>query len=267
MKKNIKFLIISFTLFIVVIYGHNNCKAATKCISIDSGSGNSQYDITGNGKKDLIKNSSGNNCALYINGKQVFKPDNKAEYLSVKLYPLNKKTIYFVISENYMESDEICGYSMYQYKSGKLEKLCDFYNPVVKNINNIYFGVNIEHISNNKVTVLCHNQFGVTVILYWKMAYQCQNGKWRIKGNSYKVTEAAAQYRKLTASMKINIYVKPGSKTILYTIKPGDIITVNRIYIKNKKVYIQAVNSKGETGWFKSPRKIAKYFKEAAFPG
>lgn len=245
---------------------NSNAYVAAKCINLGSGAGNSQYDITGNGKKDIVKNGDGNNCALYINGKQVFKPDNKADYLSVKLYPL-KNNIYFIISENYMENDEICGYSMYQYKSGKLEKLCDFYNTVIQNINNIHFGIDIERISNNKATVLCHNQFGGTGILYWKMVYQYQDGKWCLKGNSYKITEAATKNRKLTSKTKLNIYKKPGNKTILYTVNPGDIITASRLYIKNKKVYIQVVNNNGETGWFKSPKKPAEYFEEAAFPG
>ncbi len=266
MKKITKLLIIPFVLFIITICGYDKCKAAPKYISLDNGAENSQYDITGNGKKDIIKNGDGNNCTLYINGKQVFKPNNKADYLSVKLYPL-KKNIYFIISENYMETDEICGYSMYQYKSGKFEKLCDFYNTVIKNINNIHFGINIEQISDNKVTVLCHNQFGGTGILYWNMLYQYQNGKWRLKGNSYKITEAATKNKKLTSKTKIKIYEKPGSNKILYTIKPGDIITTSRLYIKNKNVYIKVVNSKGETGWFKSPNKTAEYFEEAVFPG
>lgn len=266
MKKLIKFFIIPFVLFLITICGHDKCRAEAKYINLDNGTENNQYDITGDGKKDIVKNGDGDNCALYINGKQVFKPDNKADYLSVKLYPL-KKNIYFVISENYMESDEICGYSMYQYKSGKLEKLCDFYNNVIKNINNIHFGIDIERISDNKVTVLCHNQFGGTGILYWNMLYQYQNGKWRLKGNSYKITEAATKNRKLTSKTKIKIYEKPGNKTILYTIKPGDIITVSRLYIKNKNVYIKVVNSNGKTGWFKSPRKTEEYFEEAVFPG
>ena len=73
MKKITKLLIIPFVLFIITICGYDKCKAAPKYISLDNGAENSQYDITGNGKKDIIKNGDGNNCALYINGKQVFK--------------------------------------------------------------------------------------------------------------------------------------------------------------------------------------------------
>ena len=99
------------------------------------------------------------------------------------------------------------------------------------------------------------------------MLYQYQDGKWRLKGNSYKITEAATKNKKLTSKTKIKIYEKPGSNKILYTIKPGDIITTSRLYIKNKNVYIKVVNSKGETGWFKSPNKTAESFEEAVFPG
>ena len=60
MKKITKLLIIPFVLFIITICGYDKCKAAPKYISLDNGAENSQYDITGNGKKDIIKN-----CLLY----------------------------------------------------------------------------------------------------------------------------------------------------------------------------------------------------------
>lgn len=268
MKNFIKYILLSLVLFITIILEPIDSNAASKCIQLDNGMQNSQYDITSDGNKDTVKVGSEGNNSIYINDIQVFKAETNADCLSVALYPINHKKIYFVIYENYKEISDICGCAMYQYKSGSLQKVCDFYNPIVKNINAMHYNVVVKAVSNDKVTVICNNIFSGTGLLSWRMDYYCKNNSWKPKKNSYKITQTITNGKKLTAAMDINLYKKPNNKTVFFKIKSGDKIVARKLYIKSKNIYVQVATSTGSFGWFKIPEEAAIcYFEETIFPG
>lgn len=247
----------------------------------------SKYDVTGDGKKDKVKikctkpdkylQGYGTEWKVIVNGRSVCCIRENSVYvccrLKVQLYRVNKKRVYLLITKQLPNNGDISECALFQMKKGKLTKVCDFYDSIVKSISNYHYGVRISKLTSTSMTVECSDELYATSWIHWRMNYIYKNGKWKKTGNVYKVVydsdhEWTDHSSGWTANRKLNVYTTTSLKKKAFTVKSGDVVKIKKLCIKNGNTYIQITNKKGETGWIKNPKNYCNgYFKEALFAG
>jgi len=72
-----------------------------------------------------------------------------------------------------------------------------------------------------------------------------------------------------TVSRSFNTYTKAGGNTLSFASIKGERLRVQKVNIQKNAVYIQVMNEKGKTSWYKDPDKYMErgYFLEAQFGG
>ena len=245
----------------------------------------SKYDVTGDGKKDKVKikctkpdkylQGYGTEWKVIVNGKSVLRiaPMWDECQPEVQLYRVSKKRVYLSITERLPNNDDISGCALFQMKKGKLHKVCDFYDPIVKSITAFHYYVNISKMTSKSMTVECSDQLYATGRIVWHMNYVYKNGKWKKTGNVYRVfydpdNEWIDHSSGWTANRKLNVYTTTSLKKKAFTVKKGEVVKIKKLCIKNGNTYIQLTNKRGKKGWIKNPKKYSDgYFKEVHFAG
>lgn len=244
----------------------------------------SQYDLDEDGAKDAVKavvtegstaTDGAGTLRIYVNDEAVFEQTrNEYPYWTIQLITLkNGRT--FIDIESTIGSDDDCMHEIYRLKNGQLESICDFQEPYSKYGD--YYNVTITKVSGDSLIVDASAQFFTTGITHWRMKYVYMICKCQIRHesfdfgyieNSYKIQYKDMPVKnKWTAGKKLKAYKKAGSKKVVYTIKKGSTVKINRIIFKNNKIYFQIKNGKGKTGYIPCAKKYKKEFKEAAFAG
>lgn len=236
-----------------------------------------KYDVTGDGKADKVKivmkrigeNGYDGRLRIYVNGKLAY--DNIASdciYWSVGLVFLkNGKTFFNIMS--LVSSDDVDLHKLYQYKYGKFTVAYDFLKYYEGYAHNVSAGV--DSVKGNTIYASICGQFWKTGGIGHNIKIQYKNGKLKRVSNYCPISYGSERKNRWTANRKIKAYKNPGSKKVIYTIKKGDVIKINKVVYKNKKIYFQVKNKNGDgkTGYI--PETIypsAKtYFKEAYFSG
>lgn len=256
-----------------------NCAeaASVKGIPLKLRTDITQYDVTGDGKKDSVciesekpvkKNESSDSpWIITINGTVAFRsnPKHYAEYLTVVLYPISADKIYLNIKEEVGSNDDINSCAFYQYQSGKFKKVCDVFSPMTQHKSLFHFYVTSMKVSENKIKVSYLNQFSVTGYLGWSAVFRQENGIWKLDENIYPTST-----KSLTANRRLTLYKKPGGTGKALTLTKGQKVKVDKLCLKNKKAYIHIVLPNGKSGWMVSSGKNAidgYYFKEVVFAG
>ncbi len=73
-----------------------------------------------------------------------------------------------------------------------------------------------------------------------------------IPSSTYDLFKFSKEYKYKTVKA-FTVYEKAGSKTAVYKVKKGDIVTFDKMYLaKSGKVYFRTINSKGSKGWILS---------------
>ena len=73
-----------------------------------------------------------------------------------------------------------------------------------------------------------------------------------VPAKTYAFRKSSKEYQ-YKAAKSFSVYTTVGSKKVTYTVKKGDMVTFNSLYVTNtRKAYFRIVNSKGKTGWIKS---------------
>ncbi len=239
-----------------------------------------KYDVTGDGVADKIKISvkdvgeGGYNGRLkiYVNSKLAFK-EAFADYLfwEVGLIHLKNGKTFFDISCT-VASDYIALHALYECKDGKLNVVHNFHDCYGKYAR--YYDVRVYKVKGNKIYTSASIQF-LTIggFTSYNMKFAYKNGKIQRTSNIYPIIydPVSAQKNKWTVNRKIKVYKKPGSKKIKYTLKKGDVIKINKVVYKGKKIFfkIKNKNKEGKMGYIpattKYPRKM--YFKESFYSG
>ena len=267
-------------LFLVLSFsgGKKAEAAAIKGVALGSQVDITKYDVTGDGKKDTIRidcdkpdlynTGCGDDWKITINNKVVYRDNKKVhtENLTVLLYQMDHKRTYLEIQENVGSNEDISSHAFYQYQGNKLKKVCDVYEPIVKQIYDFHFFIDAVKVTEKKITISYVNQFSATGYLFWKVSYVSEKKGWKKSGNTFSVTEK----RQLTANRKITLYQKAGGKKKAFALKKGQKVKIDKICLKNGKTYMQVVCSNGKKGWFESPNKDLPeryYFKEVVFAG
>lgn len=236
-----------------------------------------QYDVNGDGEKDKVKISmkkigkDGHNGRLriYVNGKLAY--DNTADeciYWNVGLVRLKNGKAFFDI-RNLVLSDDVDLHKLYRYNNGKLKVAYDFlkyYEEYAHNVN-----TDVYKVKGNTIYVGVSAQFWKTGGIGHNIKIQYKNGKLQRISAYCPILYRSDKENKWTAIKKIKVYKKPGSKKVIYTLKKGDVIKINKLVYKNKRIYFQVKNKngKGKAGYIPEsiyPQGIGD-FKEARFSG
>lgn len=235
-----------------------------------------KYDVTGDGKEDTVKisvkwNSNRNDAVLkiFVNDKLAFK--SKAVdciYWSVDLVQLKNGKVFFELL-SLVSSDDVDIHGLYQYDNGKIKSCYDFLEFYSEYAHN--FNMNLYKVKGNTLYTVVSGQFYATGAIGHKMKLVYKKGKFQRESNSYPILYNSQKNNKWTAKRKVKVYKKPGSKTITYTLKKGNVVKINQMVYKNNKMYfkIKNKNGKGKTGYIPVEKadKAKTYFKEAYFSG
>ncbi|MCM1159408.1 MAG: hypothetical protein NC300_11915 [Bacteroidales bacterium] len=234
-----------------------------------------KYDVTGDGKVDKVKitmkrvgeNGYNGRLRIYVNNKLTY--DCIAVdciYWSVGLVCLKNGNVYFDIW-NLVSSEDVDIHGLYAYNNGKLETAYDFLKYYEGYAHNVSTGV--EKVKGNVIYVGIGAQFWKTGGISHNIKIQYKNGKLKRVSNYCPIIYGSKAENRWTAIRRIKIYEKPSSKKVIYTVKKGDVIKINKVVYKNKKIYFQVKNKKGKKGYM--PELIyptgGAYFKEAFFSG
>ncbi len=239
---------------------------------------NNKYDVTGDGKADVVKTSlkmSGYNdddgtLKIFVNDVLVYNNTIGPCYgWTVNLIPLkNGKTFFDIACTVENDREEI--HELFEYKDKKLVSIYDFKKYYSKYAN--HYGVYIKKVKGNSIYFYNYVQFiSLGGFEKYIIKYIYKDGKIKRASDYYPILYESEKDNKWTVNRKIKVYKKPGNKKVIYTLKKGDKIKIYKVVYKNKKIYFQVKNKngKGKTGYIpattKYPRK--KYFKEAFYSG
>ncbi len=235
------------------------------------------YDVTGDGKKDVIRvhsekpvNPDGYTegpWVITINGKTAFRsnPKNYTEYLTVNLYRIDSRKSYLCITDELGANNDINECAFYQYRDGKLKKVCDILTPMDRHKSILHIYIEKIKLKKDKIQVKYSNQFCATGGMYWTAVFRYSDGKWKLEGNTY-----ATRKKNLTANRKITLRKKPGGTEQALVLKKGQKVQATAICLKNKKAYIKFVLPDGRKGWMKSGSRYDRqeyYFKDVIYAG
>lgn len=235
------------------------------------------YDVTGDGKKDVIRVQSEKPVksdgytegpwVIMINGKVAYRsnPKNYTEYLTVCLYQVDSRRIYLSIADEVGSNDDINECAFYQYQDSKLKKVCDIFSPMVRHKSLLHIYIEKVKVTKKKIQVKYVNQFSVTGYLRWTAVFHYTDGKWKLDGNTYPTKK-----KNLTANRKIKLRKKPGGTEQSVVLKKGQKVQATAICLKNKKAYIKFVLPDGRKGWMKSGARYDRqeyYFKDVIYAG
>lgn len=237
-----------------------------------------KYDVTGDRIADRVKISVRNTgesgydgtLKIYVNGKLAFEETvGEYNFWEVGLIRLKNGKTFFDISCTIV-SDYIGLHAIYKYSDGKLNVIHNFLDCYSKYAR--YYNARIYKVKGNTIYTRTMIQFLTTGgFTEYNMKLVYKNGKIQRVSNSYPIIYDSTQKNKWTANRKIKVYKKAGNKKVIYTLKKGDVIKINKVVYKNRKIYFQVKNKngKGKTGYIPATTKYLKtlYFKETQYSG
>ena len=239
-----------------------------------------KYDITGDGKADKIKISTGKayydvyeKLTVTVNGKKVLCDKSSYFRVEAKLCTLKNGKVFLYLYNPFQNYDAtVCG--LYRYQNGKLVQSVDLLQVCGVGDTGYHTYGDVLSVKGNKITLQSYQinyQMGALVTAF---EYTYSKGK-LIPDNKAKVfTVWSAKYNngKLTAAYKINVYKKTDCKTKAFTLKKNQKIVGTGIYCKSGKMFAKVKRlSDGKFGYIKCindyPFKKGEPFKEIVYGG
>lgn len=213
---------------------------------------------------------------LYVKPKKEIKPVRLENEKTISRYDVTgdgKKRVYLAIEEQAPNNDDIYGYALFQVEKGKLQKVCDFYNPIAESITNSHYYVNISNMTSKSMTTECSDQLYATGRIVWRMNYAYKDGEWKETGNEYDVSynpdnEWIDRSSGWTANRKLSVYTTTSLEQECFIVEKGEVVKIQKLCIQDGNTYLQLTNQSGETGWIQNPKEYCEgYFEEVHFAG
>ncbi len=219
-----------------------------------------QYDFTGDGKKDKFQYSLTNegktNCKLTVtmNNRIVYTTSNANSY-TLKLCTLSNRKVFLNITHEWNDSDWQKLNRLYQYKGGKFTL-----NTTLLTYSDKRYQIrrsDITAVKGNQITVTYSGVTNIVGNFYWNGIYQYNSsaGKLTRKSNimaaNYKMTTHPNSW---IVSKPFNVYKKANSSERAFRTKAGEKVRINRVYSTNTKLYLEITRSNGARGWVNSPK-------------
>lgn len=237
-----------------------------------------QYDLDGDGENDEIvistQKESGDEglyiFKLFINGERPYQCVNyeSESFWDVGLVYLKNGKVFLHISEDQINTvsgtkDNVDN-SLYKYNGRYLEYVYSFYEDYRNYTNSIT--ISLDKVKGNTIYTNALVEFNlIRNDIKYKEKHIYKKGKIQRDSKGVSIKCNKKPNNKWKVNRKIKVYKKPRNKNIAYTLKKGDVIKINKVIFKRKKIYFQVKNKngKGKTGYIpaitKYPRK--EYFK------
>ena len=270
---------------IFAVYLYVKPEKEIKPVGLENEKTISRYDVTGDGKRDRVKitctrpnenwEDFGDEWQIMVNGECVHRilADWGSCRPNVQLYQVSKKRVYLGIEEQAPDNDDIYGYALFQVDHEKLQKVCDFYNPIAGSITNFHYYVNISKMTSKSMTTKCSDQLYATGRIVWRMNYAYQDGEWQETENVYDVSynpenEWLDRSSGWTANRKLSVYTTTSLEQERFIVEKGEVVKILKLCIQDGNTYLQLTNQSGETGWIQNPKEYCEgYFEEVHFAG
>lgn len=236
-----------------------------------------KYDITNDGKKDIIQlkklgKEAGwyNYFKVYINEKCALSIKENFYDTDVQYIQLSNGKAYLVI--HLVGDDDVGPNDLYMYKKGKLKKVVDLIKPI-SGIMGYHSGAEIRSVKGNKVYVDMESiSYGLAYMKY-EAIYNYKAGKLVLQGKKHKILGYSAYplndigIHTLTSTKAIQLYKSAQLKQKSIKLKTGTKLKVKMCYISDKKISFYVETLSGKKGWFRSPKDTTKMFKETMYAG
>lgn len=265
--KKIKIIITLFVLALCAgVFSQKDSVLASdeaERIELKEGKTYSQYDITGDGKKDDLivsrykdewddgiynQYDDYDGVRVYLNGERVYQKETGDVWILSNLYVLKNGTIYLEIRA-YGESDILEVGKLLQYKSGKMVAVLDLVRKQGSG--------SIEKIENDSITVSYGECYLTLGLAYFKYTYTYKEGKWQESkyGKILKVVTRPEEYvwtstKKLKVKISFTAYKAVNSNKKAVKVKAGDTVKILKCYVYKNNVYFQ-ISCDGKKGWIK----------------
>ena len=251
-----------------------------------------EYDITGDGEEDAILihceerdeysdwGDFGYRWSVSINGRNAYEIQNVGSVmLEARLYQINDKRSYLSIKQHEQNNNDISNYALYRASENQLEEVCNFYDDILDSSHNFHYGAQLLAMKKDSFKLRCSNQFNATASMVWDMEYEYKDDKWILSKNEHPfVHELLAEDKRdgMTANQDFIVYKSITCDEEAFTVTKGQVVTIDKIYIKDGFICFKVTNAEGKEGWLPDPEEsftemngewLNGYFEEAMFAG
>lgn len=261
----------------VLIISAIPAKAATVTKELDyvTGSHTINRDINGDNKKDQItvnvaKNSYDmvNSIKVSVNGKSALTiSKNSGSYYGASVYYIKmSKSKEFLQIIGLGDNDWRAVNAIYQYnkKTGKLKRVLELASGLSS-------AGNVVKATSKSIQIGHSYQTPETGWVNWKYTYTFKNGQFKLKSSTAAVKSSLTTYdngdgytkyfkkNKFKAMKSLTFYTSTSQKKKAFTAKKGNVLTLKKIKVSGKKVYMQFQLGK-KTGWKKVDNDYSKVY-------
>lgn len=222
-----------------------------------------KYDLNGDDKVDDVKckftydEGNGNTTLkLYINNKLSLTRKTSCDGFDVKVCDLDKNDKYLDLFICEDAANDCVMNSFFTRYNGKALNPKVAFTPkeiLKKNMDANHYEL-VKLAGNGKFYIRNYTDCDAIGSFNCYRAFQLKdNAITAVPVNTYKLLTIADKYK---AAKSFQAYEKAGSKKVVYTVKKGNEVTFDELYIsKSGKAYLRMKNANGKTGWIKSDQK------------
>lgn len=233
-----------------------------------------KYDLNGDDNVDEIKCKYTNTdegqfiMKLYINSKLCLTRKSDIDFVFAEVCDLDKEDNFLDLF-TYVAGPSDCTFdaSFYRYNGKTLDSKVAFTPKDIFDKNTDDRRYRLEKLAGNGKFYISNRTFcdAIGTFNYYRPFQLKDNAIIEVSVKTYDLGEYETTY-KYKAAKSFKAYEKAGSKKVVYTVKKGDKVTFDKMYIaKSGKAYLRMKNSKGKTGWIKSDQ--MNLFDNAIFAG
>ena len=221
-----------------------------------------QYDLNGDDKVDEIKvkeltsDEGITTLKLYINSKLCLTRKSDAGGFGVQVCDLDKNDNYLdLFIAVYPGNDYVMNAFFTRYNGKTLDTKVTFaFKDIINKDRNGGSYKIVKLAGNGKFYINDYTDCDTIGSFHCYMPFQLKDSAITfVPEKTYKLLTITDKYK---AAKSFQAYEKAGSKKVVYTVKKGNEVTFDKLYIsKSGKAYLRMTNSKGKTGWIRCDQK------------
>ncbi len=221
-----------------------------------------QYDLNGDDKVDTIKvketisREAVTTLKIYINNKLCLTRKSDMGDFGVQVCDLDNNDNYLdLFIAVYPGNDYMTDAFFTRYNGKALEPIIKFTpKDILKENSDISSYKIAELVGNGKFYISNYTECDAIGSFYCYRQFQLKdNAITSVAEKTFKIMTITDKYK---AAKGFSAYETAGSKKVSYTIKKGEEVTFDKLYIsKSGKASLRMINSKGKVGWIRCDQK------------
>jgi hypothetical protein len=223
-----------------------------------------KYDLNGDDKVDVIKmkqttsDEGKTTLKLYINNKLCLTKKTDFDGFDIKVCDLDNKdkNLDLVICED-AANDYVMSTFFTKYNGKTLDSKVAFTpKDIFNNTKDSKTYEIVKLAGDGKFYIRSYTYCDAIGSFYCQMQFQLKkNVIQAVPLDVYQLDENTTTY-KYKAAKNFQAFERAGSKKVVYTVKKGNEVTFDRLYIsKTGEVYLRLINTSRKSGWIKSDQK------------